>query len=232
VEPLPEVQAAFKELEFLLEEPMGLPARLEAVGNVAQGLVPSTVGVSLSIVVDEDTFTLTSTAPDAAIVDAAQYLEKAGPCLAAIETGVNVEVDDVLDEERWRLYRHTSSSVGIRSSLSLPVRDDGDRIVGALNLYATEPSAFRGREEILAGLFGAKVTEVVKNADLTFRTRAWARELPDRLSARRKLETAVGVLVAMGGWTPDDARAKLRRAAEKAGIEVERVAELIMGLAA
>jgi AmiR/NasT family two-component response regulator len=73
---------------------------------------------------------------------------------------------------------------------------------------------------------------VVKNADLTFQTRAWARELPDRLSARRKLETAVGVLVAMGGWTPDDARAKLRRAAEKAGIEVERVAELIMGLAA
>jgi len=232
MEPLPEVQSAFKELELLLEEPTGLPGRLEAIGNVAQGLVPSTVGVSLSIVVDEETFTLTSTAPDAAIVDAAQYLEQAGPCLTAIETGQNVEVDDVLDEERWRLYRHTSSSVGIRSSLSLPLRDDGDRIVGALNLYATEPAAFQGREEIFAGLFGAKVTELVSNADLTFQTREWARELPDRLSARRKLETAVGVLVAMGGWTPDDARAKLRRAAEKAGIEVERVAELVMGLAA
>src|SRR5829696_6950040 len=124
MEPLPEVQSAFKELELLLEEPTGLPGQLAAIGNVAQGLVPSTVGVSLSIVVDEDTFTLTSRAADASLVDAAQYLEQAGPCLAAVEAGENVLVEDVLDEDRWQLYRHSSTPLGIRSSLSLPLRDD------------------------------------------------------------------------------------------------------------
>jgi GAF domain-containing protein len=232
VEPLPEVQAAFKELAYLLEEPADLPGQLEAVGNVATGLVPSTVGVSLSIVIDGDTFTLTSTATDASLVDAAQYLEQEGPCLHAIEAGDRVQIDDVLDEEQWRLYRHTSATVGIRYSLSLPLRDDDGHIMGALNVYATEPGAFHGREELFAGVFGAKVSEVVKNADLTFQTREWARELPDRLSARRKLETAVGVLVALRGWPPDEARAKLREAAERAGIGVERVAEVVMNLAA
>jgi GAF domain-containing protein len=232
VEPLPEVQAAFKEFEYLLEEPGDLPGQLAAIGNVAQGLVPSTVGVSLSIVVDEDTFTLTSTAAEASLVDAAQYLEQAGPCLAAVEAGENVLVEDVLDEDRWQLYRHSSTTVGIRSSLSLPLRDDSDRIAGALNIYATEPGAFHGREEIFAAVFGAKVSELVKNADLTFQTREWARQLPDRVSARRKLETAVGVLMALRGWPPDEARTKLREAAEKAGIEVERVAEVVMELAA
>jgi len=232
VEPLPEVQAAFGELEHLLEAPADLPGRLAAIGNVAQALVPSTVGVSMSIVVDGDTFTMTSSTPEAALVDAAQYLEQEGPCLAAIETGRNIEVEDVLDEELWRLYRHSSTTVGIRSSLSMPLRDDDDRIIGALNVYATEPGAFQGREEIFAGLFGAKVNEMVKDADLTFQTREWARELPDRVAARRKLETAVGVLMAVQGWPPEEARTKLREAADKAGIDVERVAEVVMGLAA
>jgi len=98
-----------------------------------------------------------------------------------------------------------------------------DRILGALNIYATEPGAFHGREEIFAAVFGAKVSELVKNADLTFQTREWARQLPDRVSARRKLETAVGVLTALRGWSPEEARAKLREAAEKAGIGVERL---------
>jgi hypothetical protein len=38
--------------------------------------------------------------------------------------------------------------------------------------------------------------------------------------------------MALRGWPPDEARTKLREAAEKAGIEVERVAEVVMELAA
>ena len=199
MEPLPEVRATFDELALVLEESADLPAQLDVVGAVAKGLVPATMGVSISVFVDGEAFTLTATAEDAAVVDATQYVEREGPCLEAIATGQEVQVEDVLDEERWRLYRHSSATVGIRSSLSLPLRDDGDRIVGALNVYATDPGAFRGREEIFAAVFGAKVSELVKNADLTFQTREWARQLPDRVSARRKLETAVGVLMALRG---------------------------------
>ena len=79
-----------------------------------------------------------------------------------------------------------------------------DHSVGALNVYATEPGAFNAREEIFAAVFGAQVSELVKNADLTSQTREWARQLPDRVSARRKVETAVGVLMALHGWPADE----------------------------
>jgi AmiR/NasT family two-component response regulator len=85
---------------------------------------------------------------------------------------------------------------------------------------------------MFAAIFGAHVGEAVNNADLTFQTREWARQLPDRLSARRKMETAVGVLMALRGWPAKEARTKLREAAERAGIEVELVAEVVMELAA
>src|SRR5215213_8650244 len=103
MEPLPEVRAAFDELALLLEEPSDLEGQLEAVSAVAKGLVPSAVGVSLSVFVEGDTFTVTATAPDAALVDSAQYLDEAGPCLEAIQSGEPVLVDDVLNEDRWQL---------------------------------------------------------------------------------------------------------------------------------
>ena len=232
MEPLPEVWTAAEELALLFQEPSDLPGQLIAVSDVARGLVPSTVGVSVSVFLDEETFTVTATAPDAAVVDAGQYLDGEGPCLEAIEAGQEVHVQDVLDEQRWQLYRHSSMTVGIRSSLSLPLRDDQDQITGALNLYAAEPNAFHGVEGMFAAIFGAHVGEAVNNADLTFQTREWARQLPDRLSARRKMDTAVGVLMALRGWPAEEARTKLREAAERAGIEVELVAEVVMELAA
>ena len=70
-------------------------------------------------------------------------------------------MEDVLDEERWRFYRHASATVGIRSSLSLPLRDDGDHITGALNVYATEPGAFHGMEAMFGEIFRAQVAELV-----------------------------------------------------------------------
>lgn len=232
VDPLPEVRTAFQHLSDLFEEPADLPGRLDAVGRVAAALVPSCVGVSLSIFVDGDTFTLTSTAPEAELVDAGQYLDSAGPCLEAIETGRQVRVDDVLDEGRWQMYRQSSADAGVRSSLSLPLRDDEGRITGALNMYAREPSAFQGLEEIFAAVFGAKVSEAVWNADLTFQTRQWARELPDRLQARETVDIAVGALAQLRGWSPEAARSKLATAAQRAGVDVVKVADIVVNLTA
>ena len=232
MEPLPEVRAAFAELAPVLEEPAGLPAQFDAFAAVAKSLVPSTVGGSITVFVDGEPFTVTATAEDAAVGGAGQYLDRDGPCLEAIATGQEVQVEDVLDEERWQFYRHASTTVGIRSSLSLPLRDDKDRITGALNIYAADVRAVHGVEAMLAEIFGAQLGVLVKYADLTFQTRESARRLPDRLSARRKVETAVGVLMALHGWPADVARTKLRKAADKAGIDVERVAEVVMSLAA
>jgi hypothetical protein len=231
VEPLPEIKTAFAQLAACLDATHDLPGQLQAIATVASGLVPSAVGVSLSVILDGESYTVTATAPEALIADAGQYLDEAGPCLEAVATSAPVTVNDILDEDRWELFRHAGAAVGIRSSLSLALRDDGGHITGGLNVYAAERGAFDGLEEVFASVFGAPTSEVVKNADLSFMTRDWARQLPAKLETRRTVETAVGVLRASRGWTEDQARERLRDAAHRAGVELERVAGVVLHLA-
>jgi len=230
MEPLPEVSAALGDLQGLLAEPGDLAAKLDAVATIAVGLVPSCVGVSLTVIIEGDPFTITATDAVAGVIDAAQYLD-GGPCVDAAERGGHVTVDDVLDEDHWQLFQQASVTAGIRASLSLPVRDEAERVVGALNLYATEPDAFRDRADMLAGIFGASVEELVANADLSFRTREWARELPERVVAKVELEIAVGVLMAHRGWDAATSRERLREAAAHADVPVVKLAEVVRKLA-
>jgi GAF domain-containing protein len=230
MEPLPEVTAALGDLQGLLAEPGDLAAKLDAVANVAVGLVPSCMGVSLTVIIEGDPFTITSTDPEAGVVDAAQYLD-GGPCVDAAEHAGQVTVEDVLDEDQWQVFQLASAAAGIRASLSVPLRDDGERVIGALNLYATEPDAFHDRADIIAGIFGAPVEELVANADLSFRTRDWARELPARVAAKVDLETAVGVLMAQRGWDATTSRERLRDAAAHAQVPVGRLASVVCKLA-
>jgi hypothetical protein len=72
---------------------------LDLLADVAVALVPSVVGVSLTVVVDDEAFTITATDAATAAVDAVRYLD-GGPCLDAAAGQDQVAVGDVLDEER------------------------------------------------------------------------------------------------------------------------------------
>ena len=61
-------------------------------------------------------------------------------------------VDDLANDDRWGGYRMPALGHGVRSSLSLPLRTDGE-VLGALNIYATTPRAFGPGEQLVAGRF-------------------------------------------------------------------------------
>lgn len=232
MEPLPEVREGLAGLADLIEDPGDLTTQFEAIGKVAVALVPSCVGVSLTVVLDGDPFTLTATSESAAVMDATQYLETVGPCLLAAEDGRVVSVHDVLDEDRWQYLPPAASSLGIRSSLSIPMRNTQGEVVGALNFYAAEADAFAERDQMIATVFGVAGEELVTNADLSFRTRDWARELPERVEARRTVEIAVGTIMQTRGWDSAQARIRLTSAARKAGVSTEILAMALLDLAA
>src|SRR3954447_15950930 len=102
-----------------------------------RGVVPELVGLSLGVIEDGLTLTLVASVEQLAALDAVQYLD-GGPCVAAVDRAepLDVNVGDLLDEQRWQLYARTSAAVGVASSLSLPVMD-GDRVLGGVNLYAS-----------------------------------------------------------------------------------------------
>lgn len=141
-----------------------------------------------------------------------------------------MNVDDVLDESRWQLFEQAANSSDVRSSLSLPVGRSDAGAPAALNIYASEPDAFAGRSAALAQAFGTSADAMVSNADLSFRTRDAARELPTRLEERARLDQAVGVLMAARGWSAADARDRLLRASSRAGAQVEHVVSIVLTL--
>jgi GAF domain-containing protein len=214
----------------LLDGEPDLARHLDVVSMVAELLVPSLVACSVTVHVHGQPFTMSSISEDASVLDATQYLD-GGPCVDALE-GAPVPVDDVLDEERWRLYGQTATGMGIRASLSLPLRSkEEEEVIGALNLYASEPRAFEGEESMLAEVFGARVSDLVTNADLTFMTREWADELPERVEALELTVRAAHALAIRLGWAVEEARSRLADAAARAGAPIEKVAEAVLALA-
>jgi GAF domain-containing protein len=230
MQPLPEVRAELGRLSALLGEGMDIAKYLNSVAKVAEAVVPACLGVSITLVIDGDPFTVTATSPLASAMDAVQDVDS-GPCIHAITVEERVEVDDLLSEQRWHLFAQAAGDRGVRATLSFPIRDMGGLVAGGMNLYSGAPDAFAGRGRMIEVAFGADLNEAVSNADLSFATRELARDLPRRLQARTDVDLAVGSLAELRDWTPAQARARLERAAVLTGTQIEDVARLVLAVA-
>jgi GAF domain-containing protein len=141
--------------------------------------------------------------------------------------GEDVAVDDILDEDRWQLFALATAATGVRSSLSLPLRD-GAVVIGSINFYGGTDYTFIGRERTLAEMFGANVAEVVANADLSMGSLERAREAVQTLEDRDTITTAAGVYAVRHNVTVDDGYDNLRDAAERAGVPLVELARLVL----
>jgi GAF domain-containing protein len=227
VEPLPATEEA---LDEVVGDP-DLRDLLVAMASDAERIVPACVGLSLSLLNDNLTFTLVASNQQVALIDATQYLD-GGPCVeaASVDEMIDVDVDDLLDENRWSLYARASAAAGVLSSLSLPIRDDRGTVIGGINLYAAEPDAFVGHHEELAEALGAWAGGAVTDADLQFRTREAAAEAPGTLADLRDIDLALGILAARWGVDIEGARTRLERSARQAGVSLPEAARLVARL--
>jgi GAF domain-containing protein len=180
-------------------------------------IAPDCTALSLSVSRGELTFTVMVDRPGAALLDAMQYLD-GGPCVEAIHSSQPVATSGLAtDEDRWQLFAAAEATMGIRSTLSLPVLR-GDEAVGGVNLYGSTPDAFDGRHEELAAACGAWAEGAVTNADLSFNSRLRAAATPDRLHQQAKINTAMGFVAARQGVDLATARERSHEAAARAGI--------------
>jgi GAF domain-containing protein len=190
-------------------------------------VIPELVGLSLGLVEDGLTLTLVASVEQLAALDAVQYLD-GGPCVAAVDRAepVDVNIGDLLDEDRWRLYARVSGAVGVASSLSLPVMD-GDRVVGGVNLYASTEDAFTGLHDRVAEDVGSDAELAAAKADLSFSTAKLAMEAPARIRASGDINIALGIIAESQDVTISIARERLRNAAPPAGITEAQAARAI-----
>jgi PAS domain S-box-containing protein len=74
----------------------------------------------------------------------------AGPTGRAICTGQPVVARDIATDPAFAPWREGALARGFASSIALPIRDGGE-VLGALNIYASEPDAFDETEQELLG---------------------------------------------------------------------------------
>lgn len=227
MEPIPETAEALGELDS--EDDAGIRLRrLQELASQARGHVPELVGVSIARLEHEITFTLVATDAEVAVLDAVQYVD-GGPCVDGAHTEMVHEFvqEDVLDEERWRLFAEATAERSIRSTLTLPVIREGT-VIGTVNLYAATSRAFVGHHDELAEIFGAWAPGAITNADMSFTTRLQAAAAPDKVRTRGLIEMAAAIIAVTHDVDLDEAEAILHDAAARGGVEVVGLARQII----
>jgi GAF domain-containing protein len=228
LELLPETHDALRSIGAWSEH--DLVGDLTRSARLVEKVVPTCVGLSVSLVHEGLTFTMVSSSPEIATLDGVQYAV-GGPCVDAVDDDVTLiggqHEAGLLGEERWAAFARVSAAHGILSTLSMPIHTDG-QVTGGVNLYSSAPDGFDGHHEALAAIMGAWAPGAVRDADLEFSTRTAAREAPQRIEDRSVLDQAAGVVMAERGVDEQTARGVLADAAGRAGVPDVEVARAVI----
>ncbi len=136
---------------------------LSRIVELAQCTIPGADEVSVTLQGPGGARTAAATGEPARQVDAWQYRNGYGPCLAAAMAAVTVPVADTAADQRWPGWGEQAVEAGVHSSLSVgvPVQQS---VASALNVYSATPDAFDEEATILAQTFAGYVAIAVANA--------------------------------------------------------------------
>ncbi len=212
-------------LQTLLLSTNDLESFLHGVAAVAASVVEPPASCGITIQRDSQPVTVTTSDARAAEVDQAQYETGTGPCLEALATGRRVEVTDQRHDSRWPAYAERSVALGVRCSLSIPLADDGDRILGALNVYGYDrPREFGEDERHRVERFAAQASTAIRLAVQRSDQQDVVRQMEQALESRSVIDQAIGVLMAQEQCPTGEAFDLLRKHSQNTNRKLREVA--------
>jgi hypothetical protein len=142
--------------------------------------------------------------------DQLQYQYGEGPCLDVIATNNVAQAQDLRTDNRWpRFARALVDQTPARSMLSFRLfLTEQNR--AALNLYATRPAAFTDQSVATGAIFAAYASMAL----LAAARHDTANHLLRALETNREIGVAMGILMANGRLTQDQAFDQLRTASQ------------------
>ncbi|WP_432484094.1 GAF and ANTAR domain-containing protein [Kineococcus esterisolvens] len=197
----------------------------EAVVAACLTAAPGLAGVSVTVRRGSRASTTVSSHPLALRADEVQYGAGEGPCLEAIASGHVVDVPDLRRDARWPRAAVGMSEAGAASVLSVPlVAEDELEWAAGVNLYADHPRGFdaarRARIDVVAALAAASTA--------AHGHRERASNLQEAVASNRDIGAAVGILMALGKLTRDQALGELRRVSQHANRKLRDVADDVL----
>jgi GAF domain-containing protein len=209
------MQELLRDLARLVLADRTLEEVLGEIVTIANREIPGAESTSITLLRGDKAFTAAHHGEMSLAADELQYEQGSGPCMDAGRGGVVLRVDDMRTETRWPDYVARVLDTGVRSSLSLPLPYQGSTI-GALNIYASRPTAFASPESLAAGLEVAETIAVaVANADAHWQLTEQARNMRLAMESRSTIEQAKGVLMAQRRVDAEQAFEILREASQR-----------------
>ena len=170
------------------------------------------------------------TATNGAASDAEHVQERLqnGPCVESVRTNEPVAVEDVRTcRERWPEYAHSVEEIGFRGVLGIPLVL-GDRQVGSLDVYSTEPRVWDDEAIDAAQVLADIGASYLLNASELAEAQRTADQLQTALDSRVVIEQAKGVLAERLGVSTDEAFQRIRAAARRQSIKVAEVGRRVI----
>lgn len=157
-------------------------------------------------------------------VDAIQYETGQGPCLDAIDEHEVFQIDDLTADERWPPFsRRAAEETGVRSMLSFRLFVESDTI-GALNFYSRDVGAFDEHARTVGTILATHAALGIR----AVQDKERAEQLDQALASNRVIGMAMGVLMARGRMTEQEAFSVLTRASQHLNRRLRDVASQVV----
>jgi GAF domain-containing protein len=176
----------------------------------------------ITMLVDGRPRTGVFTDPEAPDIDNSQYDSGRGPCLDAFRDQQVYRIDSIADEKRWPEFTREAAAHGIIATLSTPILARGEGI-GALNLYS-RTSAFDDDAADRVAAFARQAAIVLANAQVYWDARQLNENMHQAMLSRSTIDQAIGILMADGGSSPDEAFQLLVRASQRENRKLRDIA--------
>lgn len=170
---------------------------------------------------------MASSSERARLLELFELQNEQGPCLDCFRTGKQVNAADLLDDNRWPLFTAEAIGAGLRSVHSLPLRFRSE-IIGALNLFRTEPGLLEDSELEGAQAMADIATISILQERALREAKVLADQLQRALSSRVIIEQAKGVLAERAQVNLDDAFNMLRSYARNNNRRLHDVATAVV----
>ena len=220
-------QALVTALAQILLDGDHISITLRQVAQVTRNALTDIDEVSVTLLDGVKARTVVFTGQLAVELDERQYQSGLGPCLDASKTGNTVVVDTDDPANHYPEFSRAAQRAGIQHSVSvaLPIPD---RIVGALNLYASTLHPIQAHTIELAEAFAQYASVTVANVSTDHETAAQAEQLREALTSRAIIDQAKGVLMERHGYTADEAFTLLVNTSQRTNRKLRDIAAAIV----
>ncbi|MBN1170664.1 MAG: GAF and ANTAR domain-containing protein [Micromonosporaceae bacterium] len=159
-----------------------------------------------------------------------QYETGHGPCMTAIGLHEVTVSQDLARETRWPGWTAWAADNGIRGALAAPIDVDGD-VIGALSLYAGAPDRFGPDVELTMMLLAEQAGLLLAGVRERGQGTTWIRRQAPPPDTGDTVNTAVGIVMAQRGCSPEHGLEALRQASSTLRLPVEALAERLVEIA-